>query len=117
MKLFRKWLKNTKICGCTRKCATAIICATYKNYLRSCPDSYPFQSEYLSFAATEGILKAGGRVINLGIATTPQLHFLTQQLNAGVAIQDLSMDYYYTFFSDAFLKLTKVLICSHRPGK
>merc|ERR1712130_153137 len=64
-------------------------------------------SEYLSFAATEGILKAGGRVINLGIATTPQLHFLTQQLNAGISIQHLSMDHYYTFFSDAFLKLTK----------
>lgn len=65
-------------------------------------------SEYLSFAATEGVLWANGRVINLGIATTPQLHFLTCQLNSGVPIQNISMNLYYTYFTDAFLAITKV---------
>jgi len=65
-------------------------------------------SEYLSFAATEGVLRAKGRAINLGIATTPQLHFLTCQLNMGVPIERISMNLYYSYFSDAFLAITKV---------
>ena len=66
--------------------------------------------QFLSYAATEGIIKAGGRAINLGIATTPQLHFLTYQLNRCTKVQDLNMDNYYSFFSKNFLDLTKVSI-------
>ena len=65
-------------------------------------------SEYLSFAATEGVIRARGRALNLGVATTPQLHFLTCQLNMGVPVEKISMDLYYSHFSDAFLEITKV---------
>ena len=63
-------------------------------------------SEHLSWCATEGIISCSSSVINIGIVTTPMLHFLTHYYNAGNRILNHSV--YYNYFADAFMSLTKV---------
>jgi len=62
-------------------------------------------SQILSACATEGVILCDSNVVNIGIVTTPMLHFLTHHFNSGNQIIDHSV--YYNFFSNAFLELTK----------
>jgi len=62
-------------------------------------------SEHLSWCATEGIVKCNGTCINIGIVTTPMLHFLTAYFNEGNQI--LAHSVYFNYFVNAFMQLTK----------
>ena len=54
---------------------------------------------------SKGVILCDSNVFNIGIVTTPMLHFLTHHFNSGNQIIDHSV--YYNFFSNAFLELTK----------
>nr|AAS21455.1 phosphoacetylglucosamine mutase [Oikopleura dioica] len=69
-------------------------------------DTRPSSAE-LSFAATEGIIQAQSRSLNLGVVTTPQLHYLTYKINKGTPVFNLNLDLYYSDFTNAFLEITK----------
>ena len=59
-------------------------------------------SPSLSQAAVDGINGIGGKCQDIGIVTTPQLHFMVVAINTKEAYGKASLDGYYDKLSNAF---------------